>query len=63
MPGPLWDDENNNMWPTCDARSDLLSGQEVAFINRLRNQTERLSQADSLELYRLWHVVDGVNPI
>ncbi len=63
MTGPLWDSENSNMHPTCDARSHLLSGQEVAFINRTRNQTERLSQADNLELRRLWDKVDGANPI
>lgn len=61
MPGPLWDDENNNMYPTVDGRKGQLTGTEVAFINRLRNQTERLSQADNLELYRLWHKVDGAN--
>lgn len=60
MPGPNWDDEDNNMHPTCELNaSGNLSGQDVAFINQTKNK-DTLTTVESAELYVLWHKVLGL---
>lgn len=57
MPRPNWGDEDKNMHPTCEANaSGLLTGQDAAFINQIKNKNT-LTYAQSIELYRLWHKV------
>lgn len=60
MPGPLWGDEDKYSYPICDARSNLLTGQEIAFLNQIRNK-ETLTLADQTELRRLHFKVDAAN--
>ena len=58
MPRPDWDDENKNMHPTCEARDQLTSVSDKAFLSRIKNK-DVLSSKDSIQLYDLWHKVGG----
>ncbi len=60
MPLPNWSDEDKLSHPICDARSAQLTGQEVAFINQIRNK-DPLTPADQTELRRLHFKVDAAN--
>ena len=60
MPSTNWSSEDNHSYPICDARTHLLTGQEVAFINQIRNK-DPLTFEDSEELRRLHFKVDAAN--
>lgn len=56
MPGPNWDDEDNNMHPTCEREQSRLSGQDVAFINRIKNN-DTLTPVEQTELQQIWFTI------
>ncbi len=61
MPGPGWDDENNNMFPTCEDGGDALTPQQRSFLARIKNK-DTLDADESLEIYEIWHEVMGLEP-
>lgn len=60
MPSPNWSSEDNFSYPICDARRNLLTGPEVAFLNQIRNK-DPLTFEDQTELRRLHFKVDAAN--
>lgn len=60
MPLPNWSDEDKLSHPICDARTHLLTGQEIAFLNQIRNK-DPLTFEDQTELRRLHFKVDAAN--
>lgn len=53
MPSPNWDDEDNDMHPTCENASGGLPGQDVAFLNQIKNK-DTLTQAESDRMRDIW---------
>lgn len=58
MPNPNWNDEDNDMHPTCQNASGGLSGQQVAFLAQIKNK-DILTFEEQEELRMIWYEVEN----